>query len=65
MQEPIPLHCNLEDDGLYLTYSDGKTFFYPQAFLFATRFTHAQIVSGEPINRDVTPLLPSANFHAS
>lgn len=36
------IHCDLRADGLMLTFSDGKSFFYTQAFLFATRFTHAK-----------------------
>jgi hypothetical protein len=45
------VHCDLYTDGLLLTFSDGKTFFYSQAFLYATRFTHGSVVApdaGEP-----------------
>ena len=46
--EPVTAkHCDLRADGLLLTFSDGKSFFYPQAFLFATRFTHGiEVVPG-------------------
>ena len=36
--------CSLREDGLFLAFSDGKSFLYPVAFLFATRFTHARVV---------------------
>lgn len=36
--------CQFADEGVYLTFSDGKTFFLSEAFLFATRFTHGKLV---------------------
>jgi hypothetical protein len=39
--------CELNDDGLSLTFSDGKIFVYSQAVLFATRFTHGNLVAPE------------------
>lgn len=34
----------MDTEGVYLTFSDGKTFLYPQTFLFSTRFTYAHMV---------------------
>lgn len=65
MQQPVPVNCQLRDEGLYLTFSDGKTFLYPQSFLFSTRFTHAQVVAGEPITSALTPLPATANLHSN
>ena len=56
--EPVrATHCDLREDGLLLTFSDGKTMFYTQAFLFATRFTHGtEVVPGHE------PPTPKRNF---
>jgi hypothetical protein len=43
------VHCDLHADGLVLTFSDGKTFFYSQAFLYATRFTHGNLVAADTV----------------
>jgi hypothetical protein len=38
------IECDLRDDGVVLTFNDGRTFFYSQSFLYATRFTHGNLV---------------------
>jgi hypothetical protein len=43
------VHCDLHADGLLLTFSDGKTFFYSQSFLFATRYTHGNLVAADTV----------------
>jgi hypothetical protein len=45
MKLPLALKCHLNEEGLYLTFSDGKTFFYPQSFLFAVRFPYAKVLT--------------------
>lgn len=62
-QHPRATECKLRDEGLYLTFADGKSFFYPQTFLFATRFTHAQVLSPEPASK--TTGLPGSNLQPS
>ncbi len=53
-QHPRVTECTLRDEGLDLTFSDGKSFFYPQAFLYATRFTHAQALPSQPASTSMT-----------
>jgi hypothetical protein len=64
--------CELREEGLYLTFNDGATFFYPQAFLFSTRFTHAEremyqtFPSGEvkPEKMDRSDRNPDRNYRS-
>jgi hypothetical protein len=51
---PSATQCTLRDEGLYLTFNDGKSFFYPQTFLYATRFTHAQVLPSDPVSTKMT-----------
>lgn len=64
LQNPHATECKLRDEGLYLTFNDGKSFFYPQAFLFATRFTHAQVLPSEPASTSTTGI-PSSSLQPS
>ncbi len=53
-QHPRVTECTVRDEGLNLTFSDGKSFFYPQAFLYATRFTHAQVLPSPAADTTMT-----------
>jgi DUF971 family protein len=45
MELPVAIKCHLLEEGLYLTFSDGKTFFYPQSLLFSVRFPYAKVMN--------------------
>lgn len=63
-QHPCVTECTVRDEGLNLTFSDGQSFLFPQAFLYATRFTHARVLPSQPASNTL-PGVPEITLHPS